>query len=57
MDIDAKIERSKARIEYYKKTLDNIPKDTFLSRFVFSKLLEKEEEKLKRLLDTKNSCS
>lgn len=57
MDIDAKIKRSKAKIENYRRILEPIPEDTFLSRYVYGKLLEKEEEKLKDLLNTKNSCS
>ena len=57
MDIDYKIEVVNAKIESYKKILDEMPKDTFLGRLCIKAYLKREEKKLKDLLDTKNSCS
>ena len=57
MDIDYKIEVVKAKIEGYKRTLDEMPKDTALARLCMEGYIRREQRKLKKLLTTKNSCS
>ena len=57
MDIDYKIEVVKAKIEGYKRTLDEMPKDTALARWCMEGYIRREQRKLKKLLDIKNSCS
>jgi hypothetical protein len=57
MNINSEIEKVKKNIEGYKRTLNEMPEDTFLGRVCIKAYLKREEKKLKKLIEHENSCS